>query len=155
MPYGRLAAFFFPWRDGAPPLLDPDGVHPFSGYPSLTYFWDTVSYTGLLPWISVALLLCCAVRTKTDRLVTRIGLFIAVLGIAGIVLSLPLIHQATALIPGTIFRSPARVIYLTEFALAVALGAGIHWASGYRTSSLPSLGRAFIVAHPCHRFGDS
>jgi hypothetical protein len=71
MPYGRLAAFFFPWRDGAPPLLDPDGVNPFSGYPSLTYFWDTVSYTGLLPWISVALLFCCAARTKTDRLVTK------------------------------------------------------------------------------------
>ena len=35
-------------------------------------------------------------------------------------------QQAAAFIPGTIFRSPARLIYFTEFALAIALGAGIH-----------------------------
>jgi hypothetical protein len=33
-----------------------------------------------------------------------------------------------SLIPATIFRSPARLIYLTEFALAVALGMGVHIA---------------------------
>jgi hypothetical protein len=54
-------------------------------------------------------------------------LFVALLGIAGVVLSLPIVHQATSLIPGTILRSPARIIYLTEFALAIALGTGFHW----------------------------
>jgi hypothetical protein len=126
MPYSRLAAFFFPWRDGAPPLLDPVGT--FTGYPSLGYFWDTVSYIGLLPWISIAFLLGYAIYNKPERVAVRIGLFITGVGVAGVLLSLPFIHQVTALIPGTIFRSPARIIYLTEFALAIALAAGIHSA---------------------------
>jgi hypothetical protein len=128
MPYSRLAAFFFPWRDGAPPLLDPDGLSPFASYPSLVYFWDTVSYIGLLPWISIAFLIGYAIYNKPERIAARIGLFITSVGLAGILLSLPFIHQVTALIPGTIFRSPARIIYLTEFALAIALAAGIHSA---------------------------
>jgi len=130
MPYTRLAAFFFPWRDGVPLLLDPDTLNPFSGYPSLAYFWDTVCYIGLVPWISVAFLLVYATCSKLEGFSARIGLFIAGIGVGGVVLSLPFIHQVTASIPGTIFRSPARIIYLTEFALAVALGAGIHCAMG-------------------------
>jgi Bacterial membrane protein YfhO len=126
MPYGRLAAFFLPWRDGMPPLLDPANANPFHGYPNLAYFWDTVCYTGLLPWIAVIILLSFGAKTKFERHTTKVALFVAVSGLAGIVLSLPVLHQAASVLPGTILRSPARLIYLTEFALALALGAGIH-----------------------------
>ena len=127
MPPARLATFFLPWRDGVPPLLDPAGLNQFHGYPSLVYFWDTVCYAGLLPWIAVVLLLCFAARSRRDRSTMKIALFVSMLGVTGVVLSLPVTHQVLSLIPGTILRSPARAIYLTEFALAVALGAGLHW----------------------------
>jgi hypothetical protein len=144
MPYGRLAAFFFPWRDGVPPLLDPNGVNSFSQYP-IAYFWDTVCYVGLVPWISVALLIFCLAGTRPICRTLKIGLFVALLGIAGVVLSLPIVQQATSLIPGTILRSPARIIYLTEFALAIALGTGFHWFASsmwphfYRVAALTLL----------------
>jgi hypothetical protein len=38
MPYGRLAAFFLPWRDGVPPLLDNNPASAFRGYANLAYF---------------------------------------------------------------------------------------------------------------------
>ena len=63
------------------------------------------------------------------------------LGMSGILLSLPLVHQATSLIPGTFLRSPARLIYLTEFALAVALGMGVHTAFG---AMRPRIGRVVL-----------
>jgi hypothetical protein len=128
MPYGRLVAFFLPWRDGLPSLLDPAATNPFHGYPNPAYFWDTVCYTGLLPWIAILLFFRFATRAKLDKLAMEVALFVMALGVAGIALSLPIVHQVTSLIPGTIFRSPARLIYLTEFALAIALGAGVHWA---------------------------
>jgi hypothetical protein len=128
MPYGRLAAFFLPWRDGMPPLLDPARTHPFHGYPNLAYFWDTVCYTGLLPWMAVVLLFAFGAKTKFEGQTIKIALFMAVSGLAGIILSLPFVHQAMSTLPGTILRSPARLIYLTEFALALALGAGVHAA---------------------------
>jgi hypothetical protein len=128
MPYARLAGFLFPWRDGFPPLLDPNGAQPFRGYPNLAYFWDTVCYTGLLPWIAIALLGCFVTRIKLDDEQAKPITFLAVLGLAGIVFSLPFVQQASYLLPGTILRSPARLIYLTVFALAAGLGAGVHAA---------------------------
>ena len=133
MPYGRLAAFFLPWRDGVPPLLDNNPDSAFRGYPHLVYFWDTVCYIGILPWIAVLLLLVFFARRKSNAYEGKIAIFVAILGVAGIVLSLPIMQQAAAFIPGTIFRSPARLIYLTEFALAIALGAGIHRVLGTQT----------------------
>lgn len=128
MPYRRLAAFFFPWRDGTPPLLDVAGINSFHGYPNLAYFWDTVCYMGLLPWIAAALLLGLIAQAKLESRARKTVLFATILGAAGIILALPFVHKVTSLIPGTIFRSPARLIYLTEFALAMALGVGVHSA---------------------------
>lgn len=128
MPYARLLAFFLPWRDGAPPLLDPEAIQRFHGYPNLAYFWDTVSYIGVLPWIVVVLLCGCIAWSKLDDASKKIMPYVAVSGVLGIILALPFIHQVTSLIPGTILRSPARAIYLTEFALAIALGIGVHLA---------------------------
>lgn len=131
MPYGRLAAFFLPWRDGMPSLIDDNPDTLFRGYPNLAYFWDTVCYIGILPWF--ALLLVFIVRPKRDEWQGRIAIFHGMLGVAGIVLSLPFIQQAASLMPGTIFRSPARLIYLTQFALAIGLGFGIHLAIASQT----------------------
>jgi len=128
MPYGRLAAFFFPWRDGAPRPLGRALATPFAGYPNWAYFWETVSYSGLLPWIALALLCWLVTRSKLRKPEEKIAIFVVVLAITGILLSLPFIHSAMSLIPATIFRSPARLVYLTEFALAVALGMGVHTA---------------------------
>jgi hypothetical protein len=41
-PYARLAAFFLPWKDGYPPPVRLPPPFQFSGYPNITYFWDTV-----------------------------------------------------------------------------------------------------------------
>ena len=43
-------------------------------------------------------------------------------------MSLPIMQHATAFSPGTIFRSPARLLYFTQFALAIALGGAIQLA---------------------------
>jgi hypothetical protein len=126
MPYSRLLAFFLPWHHGAPPLLNPD--KPFQGYPSLAYFWDTVSYVGVLPWAALLLLAASAYRGNWTGIPKRAGAFVVLSGLIGIVLSLPFVDYFTSLLPGTIFRSPARIIYISEFALAVALGVGVHAA---------------------------
>ena len=128
LPYGRLAAFFFPWRDGAPRPLGRALENPFEGYPNWAYFWETVSYSGLLPWIAFILLCWFIARSKLRKQEEKLGIFVIVLAIMGIVLSLPFIHSTMSLIPATIFRSPARLIYLTEFSLAVALGTAVHAA---------------------------
>ena len=133
MPYGRLAAFFLPWRDGVPSLIDNNPDSAFRGYPHLAYFWDTVCYIGILPWIAALLLLVFFVRRKCNGCEGKIAIFVGILGIAGIVLSLPIMQQAASFIPGTFFRSPARLIYFTELALAIGLGFGIHLAIASQT----------------------
>src|SRR5262249_14488793 len=44
LPYGRLLAFFLPWKDGWPPVVARVPNQPFITYPSSAYFWDTVAY---------------------------------------------------------------------------------------------------------------
>src|SRR5207248_1212642 len=51
--------------------------------------------------------------------------FVVALGVLGLVLALPVAHPEFLHLPGTFLRSPARLIYLTTFALALALGAGL------------------------------
>lgn len=128
MPYRRLLAFFLPWRDGAPPLLDNNAAGAFNGYPNLAYFWDTVCYIGIVPWAAVVLLLVLLTRIKLDAERSNIAAFVGLLGVSGIVMSLPILQQVGAFLPGTFFRSPARLIYLTQFSLAVALGGALHAA---------------------------
>jgi hypothetical protein len=61
LPYARLGAFFLPWKDGWPGAVQRAPAEPFSGFPNEAWFWDTVVYVGILPWLAV------------------LGLFIAVL----------------------------------------------------------------------------
>jgi hypothetical protein len=88
MPYRRLAGFFLPWLDGAAPPLVRSGTNPFHGYESTAYFWDTFCYTGWAPWIAAVVLLATTlIAPRVRRHLTKAGVFIAALGVAGIVLS--------------------------------------------------------------------
>jgi hypothetical protein len=150
MPYGRLLSFFYPWIDGSPAVISHRSPMPeFSGYRSFAHFYDTVCYIGLAPWI--ALLLLLAIRIWSGRQVGKPWPFFAVVGSAAVVFALPAWQDIMAHIPGTFLRSPARQIYVTTFALALALGvaidAVIRLAHGrWRRTIFITLGLA-IVAH--------
>lgn len=130
MPYRRLLALFLPWRDGAPAPLEIARANPFHGYDKVAYFWDTVCYAGLLPWLAIlaSLLLLWNRRITLSHEVRRLASFFALLGLAGVVLTLPWVESVIGTLPGTLLRSPARLLYFTEFGLALVLGAGVHAA---------------------------
>jgi hypothetical protein len=69
------------------------------------------------------------------------------LGVAGIALSLPITHQVASFVPGTIFRSPARLIYLTQFALAIGLGFGIHLSIASQTKVARFIVPLLLILH--------
>jgi hypothetical protein len=92
---------------------------PFTGYPNDAYFWDTVCYVGWLPLLAVIFLM---LRGKWRD---RPWPFFIVLGSLALILALPVTQSIRSLIPGTILRSPSRQIYLTTFALALALGGAL------------------------------
>ena len=116
-PYGRLATYLFPWKDGFP---DPFGTTlMFTHYPNTAYFWDTVCYVGWLPLLALIFL------TLRGKWRDRPWPFFIVLGSLALILALPVTQPIRSLIPGTILRSPSRQIYLTTFALALALGGAL------------------------------
>ena len=121
LPYHRLLALVVPGIDGWPSGAGTDLylTDPFTGYPDDSYFWDTLGYVGLLPLIAAALLIAAR------RHLSKRFLFIAILGIAALIFALPLIAPLRQLIPGTLLRSPARLLYLWTFSLAAALGAAV------------------------------
>jgi hypothetical protein len=122
MPYGRLLAFLFPWRDGAAALVSrPEGVVDFHGYANATFFWDTVCYVGWLPLVAVIALTAMAIRAR--RAPRGPAAFIAILGALALVLALPFAHTLLPSASFIVLRSPARLLYLVSFALALAAGA--------------------------------
>ncbi len=123
MSYSRLLALVLPGIDGwADPVALADR-NPFLGYPNNSWFWDTASYVGILPLVAIlALLIACVVQ---KRLPDWRGKYLSFLGVAALLCSLPLANSVLHAIPGTFLRSPARVLYLSTFCAAVALGAGL------------------------------
>ena len=119
-PYRRVLALFAPGIDGWPAGF---GRRIFSGYPNGSYLFDTASYIGLAPIIAAAalLLLCCFRKRRPDGRF----LFLACLGSLAFAGALPLLDFLRHLSPAVILRSPARLLYLTTFSLAAALGAGV------------------------------
>ena len=98
-------------------------VLPWSDARSKTYaFWDTGCYVGLLPLASAAALTVrCVAARRSPR---GVWLYLAVLGIAALVLAFPRPWSRAA--GGlTLLRSPARQLYATVFALALAAGVAI------------------------------
>jgi hypothetical protein len=123
-PWERLPALFFPWRDGYPPPLWKESLPPFSGYPNLAHFWDTVNYIGWAPWIGLLALIAATRGVRTGRAAT----FVIVVAVAALVMALPPWQRMMQAIPGTILRSPARLMYVVTFAMSLALAAALAWA---------------------------
>jgi hypothetical protein len=123
MPYSRLLALLSPGIHGWPDALAPSAQHPFDRFPNEAWFWDTADYIGLLPLAAIlALLVLCLVRRcRPDAR----WLFLGVLGTGALLCSLPLIEPLRTILPGTLLRSPARLLYLSTFAAAAAFGAGL------------------------------
>ncbi len=120
MPYRRLAAMIRPGIDGWPRAVGLLNRQLFHGYLNDAYFWDTSSYVGLLPLAAVVVLFIGSLRRR--RLPSPPFLFLAVMGASALLLSVRLAQPVRALIPGTLLRSPARLLYLSTFAAAIALG---------------------------------
>jgi hypothetical protein len=123
-PLSRLLAFVLPWRDGWPkPILRFPRHEPH--FANISIFWETVCYIGLLPL--VAALFWVIYTLLRRRWPSRPWMFISIAGIVALLLALPAVHSLMLLVPGTIVRSPARLLYFTLFALSFAFGAGIDW----------------------------
>jgi hypothetical protein len=133
MPYSRLLALVIPWIHGwASPVTLAD-QQPFLGYPNNAWFWDTASYVGVLPLVAIlALLAGCLMRRRLPESRWR---FLACLGAGAFLCSLPLAEPLFHMLPGTLLRSPARLLYVSTFCAAVALG---FTADAIRKSRWPS-----------------
>jgi hypothetical protein len=142
LPWARLGALLLPWKDGWPAAVLRHPTEPFEGYPNMAYFWDTVGYVGLGPW-AAAVALVGLVLARRARLGRRGAFFLAV-GVGGLVLALPAARELTAFVPGTFLRSPARLLYLSTFALALAAGAGVERGLGGRGGAV-GWGRGIVV----------
>ncbi len=119
-PYRRLLALFVPSLDGWPPIA---GGEPFSGYPNITYFWETASYVGVLPWLGALALGAVWLRRRPGP--NRAVSLVYLLGALALVWALPLLQPLRDLVPATLLRSPSRAFYVTTLALAVAFGRGV------------------------------
>ncbi|HEY8153165.1 MAG TPA: YfhO family protein [Myxococcota bacterium] len=117
-PIERLPALLAPWRDGFSPAVVREPQVAFRGFSSEAVFWETTSYVGLLPWLAAALLVA---RPKG----VSMGWFLALASLACAILSLSPVHTAFSWVPGTLFRSPARLWYVPVFTLSLAAGAGL------------------------------
>jgi len=123
MPWSRLLALIMPGIQGWASPMDLSDQHPFTGYPNASWFWDTASYIGLLPLIAVVGL---AIRALVrGRLPDWRWRFLAILGTVALLGALPVGTPILHLLPGTLLRSPARLLYLSTFCAAVALGAAV------------------------------
>jgi len=134
MPYSRLVALIVPGIQGWADPVTLSDKNPFTGYPNSSYFWDTASYIGILPLVAMAALpIVCIVRKRVPEWRWR---FLVCLGVGAFLCSLPLAGPLLHLLPGTMLRSPARMLYMSTFCAAVALGTGVdalravHWLRG-------------------------
>jgi hypothetical protein len=123
LPYHRLLAFIAPGIDGWPDGVNTAAHHLFTRYPQPAYFWDTFGYLGLLPLLAAVVLAgnCIAQRRKPSSR----WLFLALIGTVALLGALPIFADWRDTLHVTILRSPARLIYISTFALAAAFGAGI------------------------------
>ena len=123
LPYARLRALLQPWIDGWTGTLDVPNWHPFSGYPNAAWFWDTTSYMGLVPVAVIVWLLVRMILRK--RLPVWPLSFLTALGAGALLCALPAGKFLHVIIPAAVLRSPARLLYLSTFAVSLALGFGV------------------------------
>lgn len=152
LPYRRLfTSFFTPWSDGWPADLGRSAPHvPFTDYPGVWFFWDTVNYVGYAPWLALLGLAAIATRRLVLRRQTRTTHpatpFLIAMGIVAMALALPWFQSVTAQLPGTIVRAPCRLTYLVTFALALATGAAVHAAQRFMRTRSSRLRWTLLVA---------
>ena len=144
LPYGRLAALIVPGRDGWPDLIERSRQHEFEGYPNDAYFWDTVSYIGLLPLAAMIALLIRSIRRR--RIPNQPWLFLSGVGLGALVLALPIADPIRETFRLTLLRSPARLLYISTFCGAVALGCGVN---SFLSSGLMKRRMLYAVAGVC------
>jgi hypothetical protein len=120
-PIERLPALWDPWRDGFPPAVVREPQVPFRGNHAV--FWETTSYLGLLPWLAAAGLAAAALAGR--RKPVSMAWFLGLASLACAILSLPPAQAASSWMPGTLFRSPARLWYVPVLTLSLAAGAGL------------------------------
>ena len=123
LPYSRLLALLVPGVNGWVSRINLSTQHPFTGYPNDAYFWDTIGYVGVLPLLVILLLLIASVAKK--RVPAWPWSFLAAVGVGALVLALPATGFLRSMTPGTFFRSPSRLLYLSTFSASVALGFGV------------------------------
>lgn len=129
-PYRRLLSLALPWIDGWPSAIDRgQGAMPFY-HANGAYFWDTVGYVGWLPLLAAAALLVRAVIRRQRP--SPAWAFLAVMGPLSLALAFPFFARLVERVPGTYLRSSARLLYLTTFALAMALGAAAQALMSHR-----------------------
>ena len=123
LPYSRVLALIIPGLQGwAAPIALADN-HPFDGFANNAWFWDTASYVGLLPLAAIAGLLVVAIARK--RMPDWRSKYLIFMGVSSFVCALPLADALLHALPGTFLRSPARLLYISTFCAAIAMGAGI------------------------------
>ncbi len=123
MPYSRLLALLVPGIHGWAGMIGVQKGHPFAGYPNDAYFWDTISYLGVLPLLVILLLLTGCVARK--RMPAWPWNFLAAVGVGALIFALPATGFLRSMTPGTFFRSPARLLYISTFSASVSLGFGV------------------------------
>ena len=131
-PYRRLLAFVLPWAQGwsGPVRRTP---HLALSFPNPAYFWDTVCYVGWLPLLAALFLLIRALVRR--RAPARPWLFIAGSAIAALLLAFPAAQALLSHLPVMLLRSPARLIYITTFGLAMGLAAALEVFQAWATES--------------------
>ena len=145
MPYERLIALVSPWRDGAPPIVGQSaGIEEFHAYSNSAYFWDTVGYVGRAPLLAVLALLGWIVWIR--RRPSGPALFLALMAIVALALALPIGRTLVPSTPFIVLRSPARLMYLVTFALALGFGTAMHLiVSAPRRWKLAAAGCAIAI----------
>jgi hypothetical protein len=123
-PFERLLSFISPWRDGWPPLVPRLPVIPWR-LGDVSTFWETVCYVGLAPLAAAILWLGVAIARR--KLPRRNWAYLVAIGVAGMLLALPPMHDAMAHLPVTLLRSPARLVYFPIFSLSLGLAAAVDW----------------------------
>jgi len=143
LPYSRLLALFSPWRDGFPPIVQHRPWRPWN-HPDITLFWDSVNYLGLLPWALLAGLVGVACLRR--RWPGRQAAFWLVTGMVALTMALPLWQGFTVHLPGTILRSPSRLMYVVTFCLSLATGAGLDRLASWLKERVGRLGLLIVTA---------
>ncbi len=128
LPWDRIASFWFPWIDGAPEPLGSSIAALRSRFPP-HIFWDTTAYAGWAPWLALLGLGALALSGRRPISLTRSHKFVLITGAVGLALALPWFSWVAAHLPGTYLRSPSRLLYLMELALAIGLGIAVEQLS--------------------------